>query len=509
MKKNIFFLFSFILLQSINFQAQKSERTISWDDFEIESRYDPKIITFDVNNDGDFVILKKEPIKGPGGWQYFLEIRNNDMEKIDVIEISSLIDSDRYLIDRILLMNNNIVVFSSKFDKPRNEESFYFQKIDINSLEVSDREEYHSLVYEKRRRFPNLIFKKSLNNKNILITATGGNRDNIIELFLLLDEDLKTVWSKDRSDIDFQEAEGGVISIIPGNFEDVYVLVDSKDRSYQLLHINKKGEKVTKISKDDYWDTGVLLVATLDNRLFITGYYTNKETRGIKGTFLWEIDANSLEKKNSFTSAFSDELLNYSERPKSILKKKKKAERKDIEFGVYDLSMDNLIIDGKGDIYLIGSQYYVVTSTYTDANGNTRTKYTYYYEDIYVTKFDKNFKHIYNAKVPKKTVLRKPGELSTWFLSKNGLSFVFIDNKKNLSSNYMISEGTARQGKYDDNVLGISTISADGTTTRESLFDYYSEGNKKFVLHAAMSSGNDVIFLGYFGKKHFKIGMLK
>ena len=116
------------------------------------------------------------------------------------------------------------------------------------------------------------------------------------------------------------------------------------------------------------------------------------------------------------------------------VKKNNKKESKNKTVGLSNLVPTNLYLHNDGSMVVVGEQYHVVVHTSTDANGNTRTTYTYHYDDILVTKINKDGSLAWMRKLPKRQHGKKPqGSMSFKLIEGvDDLYFVYMDNIKNL-----------------------------------------------------------------------------
>jgi len=516
MKTIIITLLTLSMLVSNRSVAQKGNVELSLHSFDLETKSRPEILKYTIDKNDNYIILKRQSIKGPGGWRYYLETRDSDGEKVSVKEISSKLDADNYPIDDLILLQDKIIVFTSKFDKDKNEEDFQFQSININTLKVSSRESYHSVKYVKRRRRPSFSIQVSSNKKYFLITTTPpyNRKEKQFITLELLDQDLSSIWKEENYDFGEMDKNYLLVDYVAGNSGEAYVLgksmVDNKDNTYQIFKFDKKGIDSRDLELGDIESQGTSLIADNMGGLFVTGYFTNSETRGVKGMFLKKINKSNLSFDREVEADFSDEMLLFGQSAKRQEKTKKKADKKDFEIGVRNLHMEYVRYDEEGNVYVVGSQNWIEVHTYTDANGNTRTTTTYYNNDLFVSKFTKDYKHIYNAKVPKIQVTKRSVEVPYTFLIKDGeISFMFFDNRENQNQQSLSLKGVQRLGKYKNNVLAVANISKNGEMEREILFDYMEKGYDKFNIEDAIIGYTEVMYLLYTAKREYHIGLIE
>ena len=127
------------------------------------------------------------------------------------------------------------------------------------------------------------------------------------------------------------------------------------------------------------------------------------------------------------------DIINQNLRARKV-KKNKKKESKNKTVGLSNLEPRSLYIHDDGSMIIVGEQYYVVVHTSTDANGNTHTSYTYHYDDILVTKINKDGSLAWMRKLPKRQHSKRvTGSMSFKLVEGvDDLYFVYMDNIKNL-----------------------------------------------------------------------------
>jgi hypothetical protein len=180
-------------------------------------------------------------------------------------------------------------------------------------------------------------------------------------------------------------------------------------------------------------------IAINDERDIICGgFYSEKGTFSIKGSYFLKIDGQTQEiKAKSFKEFGIDFITQHMTQRQEKKAKKKAAKGKNIELYEYDL--DNIILRDDGGAYLIGEQFFVkvVTRTTTGSNGHTSTSTTtyYYFNDILVINMSPSGEIEWTEKIPKRQrTTNDGGFFSSYALSvvKDKLYFVFNDHPKNL-----------------------------------------------------------------------------
>ena len=140
---------------------------------------------------------------------------------------------------------------------------------------------------------------------------------------------------------------------------------------------------------------------------------------------------------------------------------------------------------------------FTLLHTPTDSNGNTRTTTTYHYDDVLITKIDKDGSLAYMKKMAK----RQTNNLSSFEMleGKDDIYLVFIDNVENLELDLI--DVPHRAGRH----LTAYKIGYDtGETTRISLFDFRVVKDLKiyqFALSRIASTVDDEFVFEVYKKK--------
>jgi len=162
-----------------------------------------------------------------------------------------------------------------------------------------------------------------------------------------------------------------------------------------------------------------------------------------------------------------------------------------------------------GSILLVGEQYYLRTYTTTDSNGNSYTRYVYYYEDLLVTKIDADGELEWMKKIPKKQKGGASlGGMSYEHIEKDGTHyFFFLDHIDNIE----LEVNAKQRPKYhSDGRGGIFTcveIEDDtGEVSKSSILDMKNisvSGSKKpitayqFSVDRILETESGLVFEAY------------
>jgi len=182
--------------------------------------------------------------------------------------------------------------------------------------------------------------------------------------------------------------------------------------------------------------SSIRLFESGDDKIVVAGYYSDggkngKSFSGISGLFKFDL----VKGESEFNIAYYDipvEIITQNMRKKDVAKNKKK-EDKNGKAALEKLTPDSYFVSEDGSIVIIGEQYYVVAHTSRSSNGSTRTTYTYHYEDVLITKINKDGSLAWMKKLAKRQMGSSPGKGLSFELveGKDHLHLIYMDNIKN------------------------------------------------------------------------------
>jgi len=504
-----------IALLSVHFasaQNMAKNAQITWADFKLESK---NVFLLDVvhTNEG-YTLLKKEPIKGPGGYQYYLQKLDKNLNHVETSNITRLIDEDNFSTRFDLIkMGKNYNIFSSSWNKKERTCILYVQTIDTEKMTASKRRVVEKVVGEKKRFWFTL---NRSHNGNYVLASIRGTKGAWREQYgqgkvslILLDSEGNVSWK--REDYVYYEKSAWKYSLEQTLVSDaglVYLLGKNEldeDTNFDMAILTKNGVRKKKIEVESAFLNSIKMNMNLDNEIFAFGYYRKTKKDKITGVFSMKLDGQTAKVLSFSKQEFSTELIKSGETAKvqeMIDKKKKKG--KDLKlYGLNYLQPRAAISHADGSMSIVGEVYYVTTHTKTDSKGNVSTYYVYHWDDVLVTRIDKGGVIVANAKINKAST--KQSHIS---FGKNGrVHLVFNDNRKNLLEQENIERFYPEPGKNRDLALTLVTVDG-GTYDRAALIDY---GDPKYEPYRRYSIYNDLVLTDqnelfmctYYGKKKF------
>ena len=369
-----------------------------------------------------------------------------------------------FQIETITWINKRLFLLYSAYDKRAKLTSVYVREVDFDkcSFKGSDKkiiESKGSLGYNS------YAFLFSKDKSKLLVWARlrpEKKRDAInydkIEMFVFgegmnkIAQNVITMpYTEQKMDnIDYHIDAKGTVYLLAkvreGNLKSD-VKKNGKERSanyhLELLTIDVKAKKIknSKIEVDQYFIKDIWLFEGQDDQIICSGFYNKKGDGWVwssrisegnaDGIFVFKMDEDG-ELKDKYFYEIPIEIINQYKTAAAQKRNKKKEEKGKADFA--SLVLRKLIIQDDNSILIIGEQYFVVSHTYTDSNGNMRTRYSYHFYDILVTKIGSDGKLAWMRKLPKRQIGGTPaGGLGFKYMNIDGKHyFLYLDNVKNM-----------------------------------------------------------------------------
>ena len=279
-----------------------------------------------------------------------------------------------------------------------------------------------------------------------------------------------------------------------------------KNVKHHIYHVKETGELIdNQIVLQDKYIYEYTYHTNDKGELILTGLYGEAKRTGVNGGFYIRLNKDNAGVASADYTSFPDEFITagWSDR-----EKKKADKRKDKGKGgpsLYNYDIRAMVTLDNGGAVFVAEQYYVVVTSYTDANGNTRYTYHYYYNDVIILKLNGEGKFEWYAKLPKyQHSTNDNGYYSSFAFhaSKEKLYFMYNDNMKNYEDGNAVGGKTYptsfRSNK--NNVTSLAEVNIlDGKMSKKKLF---SKGELGTIAVPKIHHSDRVANILYiFGKK--------
>jgi len=523
MKKRIF-VFLFITLTSLFGVAQINSKKVDviWglEQKNVKRSTLAGIIGYD--NTG-FYSIKSSKKRIFSLESFTLEHFDKEMTVSQSSQIELSHEKKEHEFESVLHLEGKMYLLSSYKNNRTKKNNLFVQSIDKKTLELgNDMIKIAEIDYSHKRKSNagGFQFDYSLDSTKLLIyynlpyDAKGNEKLG----FHIFNTDFKQLWGKQIT-LPYKEKLFDVEDYRVDNNGNVYVLgtiYKEKKRAkrkgkpnykYQILSYTDNGETLTEypIEISGSFLTDMRIAVDSKGDITCAGYYSEKGTFSIKGSYFLKIDG---ETKKIAIKNFKEFGIDFVTQNMTKWRKKRtedKAKRgKNVE--LYNYALDEIIIKSDGGAVLIGEQYYVkvITTRSTDPNGNVTTTTTkqYNYNDIIVVNISPEGEILWTEKIPKRQVTSDDGGFySSYALSVVGdkLYFVFNDNVRNLGNH---KEGKIYNFKLSNkSIVTLVEVDADGKVEKEAMFSAKDSGVLLRPKVCKRTSENEMILFGQRGKK--------
>ncbi len=514
-----------LLLGSFSFtQEEYKNVTVTFGELKLEKSKTVNIISAFKVDEG-YIVFKKEPIRGPGGWRYFIETFDEDLKSISTTDVSQQFEDENYIIKTIIRVGNSYALFSIKNFKNESKDVLYLQTFNWESGKLSSPKKIHTKKYEgKRRGRLNFSAKTTINKQYLMYEVYAAGKDKITRTnYKILNESLEEVWGVDNIFFEVEKGQiyGEINSIIDKNGT-IYILgyrqvirnrkagIKQGKKEYEIAKITEDGVEIVKIDPKGHLLGNVQLTQTKDGKIFFGGYYLNEDVYGIEGVFLLTLDKESLEVEDEFWDEFTHDFITegWSER------KTKKAKKKDDKgkLTLTDLYLRHVLRHDDGSISLIGERFWITTTTTTTASGGTTTHTTYHYGDLVVTRVSNTGELLSQSKYQKHRT--HSGAYDVLSVGNNLFVLILEKKIKLIDKDIKLMDKKERK-QYAGWSFAATKINAEGEQTPYMLIDYTDPKYAKFRRYNKVGNNSSIVrhdgkvellVVTYKGSKQWAIG---
>ncbi len=456
-------------------------------------------------------------------------LQNNPLYLIEVYDkegnfkfnrgIDNKYDRMRLEFEFVLHFNNQLLLFTSNYDRANKVNVLYVQEVNKRTLAPkSNPKEIARAKGRSRLNSGNFQYKLSYNRQKLAIVDLAAYKRREQDQFgaQVFDKDMNLLWSKDmkvpyRDDLfDIEEYE--VDS--EGNFYLLAIVYEGRavkrrggkpNYQYSIWAYTDEGNtsKEYKMGLDDWFITEMNFKVSNSGSIVCAGFYSPRNTFHMNGTFYQSINPRTAEVEVQTTKAFEKKFL-------AEFMSDKRAEK---GRGLFRFDLDNMILRGDGGAVLMAEQFYIDERVIRQGSGfnnsfgnNTRVDYYFYYNDIIVVNIAPDGEIEWATKVPKAQMTRNDGghfSSYSYMLKGRNIHLIYNDNPKNLFPNN--SKTFSFNGKKS--VVTLATLSADGSFKRSLLFSNREERIVTRPKACEQMSLEQMVICGEWGRRA-KVGIL-
>ncbi|MBL4704319.1 MAG: hypothetical protein JKY54_07350 [Flavobacteriales bacterium] len=510
-----------VLLSNVHAQKMHEGAEIIFADLKLERSNHVFLIDAFRVNDG-YIVFKKEPIRGPGGYHYFIEKFDRRMNSIQIHDVSKQFEDENYVIGSITKVGKTYFLFTTRKYKKQLKEELYVQTFNWKSGALSERNKLYTQLNEKKRNYINYEVRTSPDKSLLLLIIHPIYQKNELEKVHLTvyDDSMQEFWAVKNFKVDYLDKNYSIINTVLGNKATVHMLgrnfikkdkkAGIKARSeYEVISIFEGDKRVEKLDQGERKFDDISLKITSDGSLILGGYYRIKGGIGIDGVFLFNL-TNKGKVKSKTWDAFSTEFITaeYSEKHKMKMNIK---EKKGLDLGITNLYLRDVIQHDNGEMSMVGEIYWVTTYTTTNSNGVSTTHTTHHYGDLIISRISTTGEVLRHVRYNKHHTFWGQYRL---FDLNNELA-ILINGNRTLTMDVNLDEMSKKERKIiSGTALLLAHVNKEGEEVHKMLLDYKKreyEGFGSYHLQNDIAdvSDNEFIMITYCGKKKFGIARLK
>ena len=387
------------------------------------------------------------------------------IEKMNLLKISEFSLPKNAEFEEIVQFEDKYILFYSQWDKENEFEQLFYKEINMDKGNVQNE---GVLLFKVKGKVTGSLIAGGFYSYRVVnkfnTQFSFGKSKLLIQYrlkpeekkdeknwdvigFCVLGKGLEKVWSKEvkmpytekkMDNLDYTVDSEGNAYVLAKVYDDNSTKDKTADKKpnyhIELLRIEKESGAITKtpISMNGKFISNLWLYEGTADYMVCTGF-TNKGTDSddADGIVMFKVnkDGSISEIKNY---PIPLEVLNQyvSERAQKKNEKKDKDDKAEFQ----ELELRRLIVQNDGSIIIVGEQHYIVTHT-TYSNGRSYTYYTYHYNDMLISKIDKNGELAWMKKLPKRQTGKNGlGGMSFKYMPGDGCHYMlFLDNVKNMN----------------------------------------------------------------------------
>jgi hypothetical protein len=406
-KVNIALLLGFLLFSSTIFSQDLKQMKITWGEEINVNKGD----IVEIVGDNDRYVYSLA-VKGK---KYFLKIFDSKklaMTSMVEIELPEVNNKDVEL-EQIIMLNNQLFAVGSVFDNKAKKFNLVASKLSVKGVLDKNYITLFSTPVEKKKHKGSFAFSYSPDHLKMMVMLVSDLRKEKAYQYeakvinaegkVLGSARQKIVYGEDKKE------KAQVIDFTTNNNGDMFIAVNRTkyDRKTKTLSEkfgiavmkkanNYKLERIAFNFKGNYAINANLIHMEDGEHVGVVGYYAGTRKNGkasyeTEGVYLAKvnINSNSLEKIkfNPFTTETKTKIIG--------IKKAEKGRELPPNYRIRSIVKDN-----EGGVIIVGEYYSFHVKT-TTSNGKTTTTYTWVYDDVIVSSFDKDGNENWTNVIPK------------------------------------------------------------------------------------------------------------
>jgi len=423
-----------------------------------------------------------------------------------------------YDLESIYYMGGNILVFASHYNKEKDANVLFAEVLDNRCNVHKPWTEVAKISADKKSNPGSFYTGMSMDSTKILLVVNPPYEKYADEKFTLqlIDKELSTEWQKDIVP-PYKDEFFALDNFIVAANGDVYMLATiSKDKSvmsrterrttptyYHSVLMYEHASDLLKeypVKLDPKFISDVKMTIDTTGNIICAGFYSNKSSNAIIGSFYLKIDKVTTQITSQGTMDFAQDFVS------QFMSQRRAARGNEL----YNYILKHLVLRDDGGAVLVAEQYYEIMVQNYDPTSHMYTyTYYYYYNDIIVVSINPTGNIAWAQKIPKYQMSRNDGGYYSSFafaVSGDKMYFMFNDNARNLKN------PNANSYRYMQNpkksVAVLVTMDSNGNQNRQAMF---SNKDLKIILRPKLFMQMNEFRMILYGEKGstFKLANVK
>jgi len=501
---------------------------------EPKSTFLSKIIT---SNALHFYALREKTSKvpGEGPTKIYIEKYNKQMNLLKSKAVDMKYKGKKMELEDLMVLNRNLYLLSSFNNIGKKKNYLFAQKINLkrltpekNIIKIGEIETKNKI----KEGFFN--FDISKDSSKVLVYSEPPYKKKNPEKFNLsvFDQEFQQIWSKEvvlpYSDKGFVVEEYRV-----DNQGNVYLLAlvspDGRQKRkkgrpnyhYSILAYTNSGDSMQEfpISLDEKFITDLTFRIAGNGQIVCSGFYSDKGTSSIRGTYFFRLDPKSGEMQDKNAKDFDFDFLTADVSDRKIAKymDAERSGKKNKQAELERYALDHLILRNDGGALLVAEQYFVREyvdrdnsywgNTYYNNNLGNTYDYYYNYNDIIVVNIRPNGEIQWTARIPKQqSTVNDGGYFSSYSMSivRDKIYFIYNDNERNFSSD----DNRLHDFDRRRSVIALAQLSTNGSVKTFPIFSSQGANVITRPKVCRQTGRREMVIYGENGKK-FKFANLQ
>lgn len=478
----IFILKTFFLLAIFSFgknfataQTSAAPAKLNWgpDNNEPGNTVATKVIG--IAPDGFYVLRQKVQKSANAKPRVWVELFSKEMKLVRSEEMDLKYKRKQRDFENVLYLGGKLYLLTSFNNTAKKRNYLFKQEVSTKSLvanknlemicetEARNKEVEGSFAYSISKDSSNLLIYNELPYEKKSPERFG---------FRVFDQNFELLWEKnivlpyndDKFTVEeYRVDNDGNVFLLGVLYEDnaKYRRRGNPTYRYVVLAYMDKGNTFEeyRIDLEDKFITDLTFRIGNDGNLVFAGFYSERGTYSVKGTYFFHLDpldrAIKNRKATEFNFEFRTAFMSDKNRQKAAVAEERGDARKAPE--LFDYSLDELVLRSDGGAVLVAEQYFVEQDNYNNypyafnpyyspfydpfyynRYNQRQTDYYYHYNDIIVINISPDGQIEWSSRIPKRQETRNDGGYYSSYAmttTRDGFFFLFNDDGRNFGRN--------------------------------------------------------------------------